>query len=1597
MTKTPLNTLIHQIKKSIDSGNLGHSTTQKCIKLFKKKPKNTQVLLQYGRLLYVQGKLTQAINILKRGLALQPENSELRFLLFASYKDSYHHGDMLKLCHSFATSPNINEQSLAYAAYLDICAWDQARKVEQHIIDATIAGKIDQKLIPGLLLTSNGRPHISREQQYLMHRKWGEDRPPRHNFNNSPPIKGKIRIAYVSADFCCHPVGLFMSQIILSHHRDYFEIFCYAELVKKDDQFRQLFQNNADHYIDISEMNDVALVKQMRKDNIHIAIDLSGHTIHSRTQAFGFRLAPVQISYLGYPNTSGIEAMDFHITDHFAEDLEQGTKFTEKLLFMPKSFLLYGVSMSNSKNDTAPCEKSGIVTFGSFNNSRKLNLEVIRVWSTILKRVHQSHLHIKFSGSGSTETQKNIHHAFKKYGIEEDRIIILETTVTISEHIQAYHDIDIALDTFPYTGTTTTCEALSQGVPVVTLVGAKHANRVSYSILKNIGFVESIVYSTEEYVEKAVGLAQNPHRLSILRKCLPTLLQHSPLRNSDEFINDLESLYREAWKIKVGTPIINKKETTTMTMAGDISVVVEKSLNSITPYVLTEQGDWYEDEIRFLRRIVTPGMRILDLQAGYGCYALSLAKLTGDTGIVLAISSCSEETRCIGESAQLNNIHCLTTSTDLQSAAPFIREGIDILIAETPESFAPEFIAQINGSPLIMLHPTEVLADTAALLEQMQSQGFTPYRFIPGLNLLAPHAESIAPEKTAQPIFFCQQDRADALAESNHLAQQIAPSLNLPDDLDYWQKAIEPCAFASELLELWKELVTAQQTSNDWESARNALAAYAMAHDTSNTPNERFGFLRAAFSLLLNSPELQSSLPRLCTAARIATELGNPEAALQALGMIKEGITTTQTFVASEPFLPVAKRYDQTNFNDALAEWILAQAITQIELLQHPTSFYSRFTLEETLVTVGKLGVADELIIQRITAVKSLILDQEESKLAFDPDNPKQWSDQVLQCHEKWQQFPDDDAIIDQIRQLRISFANYCLSSSNTTDFLYTLRNGVQEGIRTLMNGNIRYEPLSNEEQSIVDTILNSDIKNENILITGIFYLLPHAIPQHPDIIKLSDTILNIYLDFMLLPVNLFREVGEVDLYSKHMHEWVSYLHLNITELGKGRWPAPSQKWQKIAEHFFNKANFISMYQTSGSLKSILIQRAEIMEKVLMDKCNLSLNYKFTKPLATRKRIRLGILAAHYTPQTETYVMLTYYRYLDRSQFEIILFSTTKTNHPLEQQCKKHADKFILLEGSCDQMANQMRRWDLDILLLGTNVSAVTHTITALALFQLARIQVTPNISVLTTGMRHWDFFIDTATHNNEFAQYNCTEKMESLGLRKTQLNTGNLHLEVTSSYSRDILGISDDAIVYVSSCSVFKITPELQRSWAKIITSVPNSYLILCPFNPNWTNQHPVKHFINGIAKTFQEHCIENNRLMILPTYGAGNVRNLLQLADVFLDSYVAAAGVTVPDILSAGIVPVMIDGNTLRTQTAASTLGKPYFKELFAKNNSEYERIAVNLALNPVQLNDLKKRILQREESEQSTDNHTDFGIAVNDCLKRIWMQNCQRCFQP
>jgi predicted O-linked N-acetylglucosamine transferase (SPINDLY family) len=365
--------------------------------------------------------------------------------------------------------------------------------------------------------------------------------------NNHSPER-RLRIGYVSGDFRQHSVSYFIEPVLAHHNHDRFEIYCYSSDLKEDEVTGRL-QTHADHWRRLVDLSDEQAANQIRADQIDILIDLSGHTRGNRLLVFARKPAPVQVTWLGYPATTGLSAMDYRLTDGFADPVGMTEHLhSEKLIRMPECFSCYRPPSDAPEVSGLPARAKGYVTFGSFNNLAKINREVMAVWAKILQAVPGSRLTFKNTGLGGSSVQHRVRETFMGLGVAPERLELLGNDPFPRTHLERYWSIDIGLDPFPYNGATTTCEALWMGVPVVALAGRTHAGRVGVSQLSNLGLTELIGISTEEYAAIATRLARDLERLSQLRASLRSHMAASPLIGAQRFTKNLEQAYLGMWK-----------------------------------------------------------------------------------------------------------------------------------------------------------------------------------------------------------------------------------------------------------------------------------------------------------------------------------------------------------------------------------------------------------------------------------------------------------------------------------------------------------------------------------------------------------------------------------------------------------------------------------------------------------------------------------------------------------------------------------------------------------------------------------------------------------------------------------------------------------------------------------------------------------------------------------------------------------------------------------------------------------------------------------------------------------------------------------------
>lgn len=361
---------------------------------------------------------------------------------------------------------------------------------------------------------------------------------------NPPDPDRRLRIALLSHDFKQHSCAYFIEPLLAHRDPAHAHVSLFATSAQTDAVTARL-RPLADAWKDVSSGDPQALADATRAERIDILIDLGGLTGGARVFAFAARLAPVQITYLGYPNTTGVPGVDYRFVDAVTDPAPAADALaTEKLVRLPGCFLCY----QPERDAPGPLRGDGPITFGSFNTTEKLSRDTLDLWMRTLLALPGSRLHLKSKAFTDPWIAAQIADALKSRGVEPGRITLEGRTATQREHLARYADIDVCLDTTPYNGTTTTCEALWMGVPVVTLLGDRHAARVGASLLAAAGLTELVARTPEEFVTLATALAADRERLRAYRASLRGRIAASRLTDGPAFCRAFEAACRDAWR-----------------------------------------------------------------------------------------------------------------------------------------------------------------------------------------------------------------------------------------------------------------------------------------------------------------------------------------------------------------------------------------------------------------------------------------------------------------------------------------------------------------------------------------------------------------------------------------------------------------------------------------------------------------------------------------------------------------------------------------------------------------------------------------------------------------------------------------------------------------------------------------------------------------------------------------------------------------------------------------------------------------------------------------------------------------------------------------
>jgi predicted O-linked N-acetylglucosamine transferase (SPINDLY family) len=354
----------------------------------------------------------------------------------------------------------------------------------------------------------------------------------------------RLRIGYVCPYFCMLPEGRFLLPLLRARDRSCLEVICYSDC-RRPDAFTEQFRQTADGWHDIVGWSDLQVAERMRQDRIDIAVDLTLHGLNNRLLALARKPAPVQVTYLAYCSSTGLEAIDYRLSDPYLDPpgMDESV-YSEKTMRLPETYWCYQPTSAPPETSPLPALAQGHITFGSLNNFCKVSAPTLAAWGKLLRSVPNAQL-LLHTREGSH--RQRVLERLGGEGIEPQRVRFAGY-LPMEQYFELYQRIDIALDSFPCGGGTTTCDALWMGVPVVSLVGRTAVGRGGLSILSNVGMPELAARSEEEYVRIARELANDIPRLTNLRATLRQRMEQSPLMDTPRFARNIEAAYRQMWR-----------------------------------------------------------------------------------------------------------------------------------------------------------------------------------------------------------------------------------------------------------------------------------------------------------------------------------------------------------------------------------------------------------------------------------------------------------------------------------------------------------------------------------------------------------------------------------------------------------------------------------------------------------------------------------------------------------------------------------------------------------------------------------------------------------------------------------------------------------------------------------------------------------------------------------------------------------------------------------------------------------------------------------------------------------------------------------------
>ena len=512
-------------------------------------PNYAEAHMNLGNALKGQGRLQEAIASFERALQLDPGCSEAHMNLGNASKDLGQLNDAVsRYQRAVELRPDCAEaHSNLSSAFKDqgrlqeaVASCDRALQLKPNFADAHSNLLLTQHYLSDITLAGLAESHAGWNRQHAARFKQ-EWQSVEHRQTTEQPL----RLGFVSPDFARHPVGFFFVRCLEALQTRHCETVCYSDRLRKDELTARIAAASGT-WRDVLGMADDALAEQIRRDEIDILFDLAGHTAHNRLLLFARKPAPVQVSWIGYVGTTGLEAMDYLFADWHHVPAGSEVHYQEEVIRLPHNRYCYQPPEDAPSVGPLPASSAGYITFGCFNNPAKLTAEVIATWAQILQRVPTSRLMLKYIGLDDRNTSQRFLKLFADQQVDTSRIE-LRGQSPYRQMLGQYNEIDVALDPYPFCGAATSCEALWMGLPVVTCPRETFASRQTLGILSSLGITDTVASDLSNYVDLAVELANDLPRLAKLRAQLRVQMEQSPLCDADRFATHFVQAVDQAW------------------------------------------------------------------------------------------------------------------------------------------------------------------------------------------------------------------------------------------------------------------------------------------------------------------------------------------------------------------------------------------------------------------------------------------------------------------------------------------------------------------------------------------------------------------------------------------------------------------------------------------------------------------------------------------------------------------------------------------------------------------------------------------------------------------------------------------------------------------------------------------------------------------------------------------------------------------------------------------------------------------------------------------------------------------------------------------